>query len=91
MDGTITAVDVTTGKIGWKWATPESAAHAAEHVGKDGIITFYTDPDNIEPFYDIMLSYVDKEYSLGGIPASPVLSNGVLYVASVDGNLYALK
>jgi outer membrane protein assembly factor BamB len=89
-DGTITAVDLKTSKVGWTWATAASQAHAAEHTGKDGIIDFYTDP-NIEPFYDVMLTYVDQQYSLGAIVASPVPSNGVLYVASVDGNLYALK
>jgi len=39
----------------------------------------------------VILSYVDREYSLGGIPASPVVSNGVLYAASVDGTLYAFQ
>jgi hypothetical protein len=77
--------------VGWTWATPESRAHAAEHSGKNGTINFYTNPDSIEPFYDIMVGYVNQEYSLGGIPASPVLSHGVLYAASVDGDLYALQ
>jgi outer membrane protein assembly factor BamB len=89
-DGTVAAVDLTTGNVGWTWATAASRAHAAQYTQKDGTINFDTDP-NVEPFYDIMLTRIDREYALGGIAASPVLSNGVLYVASVDGNLYALK
>ena len=88
-DGTVTAVDLTTGKPGWVFATDASKANAAAHTGTDGIISFFTDP-HAELFYDTLMGIFEQQYSLGAIISSPVLAGGVLYVGSADGNLYAL-
>ena len=34
---------------------------------------------------------VDREFSVGSIFSSPLVADGVLYVGSTDGNLYALE
>jgi eukaryotic-like serine/threonine-protein kinase len=88
-DGTVTAVDLTTGKPASVFTTEDSRRHATEHTGSDGTITFFADP-HIEPFYDVLVAITQREYSLGAIIASPVLAGGVLYVGSADGSLYAL-
>jgi eukaryotic-like serine/threonine-protein kinase len=89
-DGTVTAVDLTTGKPAWVFATDESRQHATEHLDKDGTINFFMAP-HLEPFYDTLMAIFEQELSLGAIIASPVLSDGTLYVGSANGDLYALK
>jgi len=37
------------------------------------------------------MAIFERQYELGAIIASPVLVNGVMFVGSADGNLYALK
>jgi hypothetical protein len=37
-----------------------------------------------------MVSGVQKMMSVGAIFSSPVVANGVVYIASTDGNIYAL-
>ena len=40
---------------------------------------------------DGMIVGMDRMFSLGSILSSPVLADGVVYVGSTDGNLYALR
>jgi len=59
----------------------------------------YTKPDGTpnseviyrSDFYDDMVAGVDRVMSMGAILSPPVLSGGVVYVGSADGNLYALR
>jgi outer membrane protein assembly factor BamB len=88
-DGTVTAVDLTTATSAWVFATEASRTQAAAHTGKDGRINFFTDP-HLEPFYDTLMALVEQQYSLGAIISSPTVVDGVLYIGSADGNVYAL-
>ena len=40
---------------------------------------------------DGMIIGVHRMFTLGSFVSSPVVADGVLYVGSTDGNLYALK
>lgn len=42
-------------------------------------------------FYDDLSSAPDKFFTMGSFLASPVVVDGVIYIGSTDGFLYALK
>ncbi|HEY6765868.1 MAG TPA: PQQ-binding-like beta-propeller repeat protein [Candidatus Sulfotelmatobacter sp.] len=44
----------------------------------------------VSDFYDDIMAGYTKLLTLGPILASPVVVDNVVYVGSVDGNLYAL-
>jgi outer membrane protein assembly factor BamB len=88
-DGTLTAIDLTTHKPVWVYATDASRANLPPHLTKDGAIDF--DGPNVEPFYDEMVAAVEQHFTVGSIVSSPVVADHVLYVGSADGNLYAIR
>ncbi len=84
--GKLFAIDLKTQKPAWTFETP----------GSKGSI--FSKPDgtpNYEAaffdfFYDDMVSGVQKMLSVGSVLSSPVVADGVVYVGSADGNVYAL-
>jgi outer membrane protein assembly factor BamB len=88
-DGKLSAFTLPGGSPAWVFQTPESAeAHTAylafrETIGKDTV--------SVEPrYYDRMVERFTRQLT-GSMMASPVIANGVIYIGSVDGNLYALE
>lgn len=86
--GTLTAVDLEKQQIAWTFRT--------DLAKKNGPL--YTRPDGgpnypaayASDFYDDMVVGYAKMMTLGSILASPVVVDHVVYVGSMDGNLYAL-
>lgn len=87
-DGWLHALDIATGAIKADFQTDGSRANAAKYIDDTGRFTNDMYPDNtLEGMYIGM----DRMQSLGSILSSPVVADGVLYVGSTDGNLYALR
>ena len=85
--GTISAVDVASHAVAWSYATDASKNNAAlfKPDGTPAYESVYA-----SDFYDdIMAGYV-KLLAVGPILSSPVVVDNVIYVGSVDGNVYAL-
>ena len=86
--GKLAAVDLAQFKPVWTFDTDASKERAAKYTKPDGT------PDGEalfrSDFYDDMVSGVDRVMSLGAILSSPVVVDKTVYVASADGNLYAL-
>jgi outer membrane protein assembly factor BamB len=88
-DGWIHAVDTKTGR--------ETAAYQTEGNKQNG--PKYLQPDgqfNNAALYPAatlegLFIGVDRMFSVGAVLSSPVIAEGVLYVGSADGRLYALK
>jgi outer membrane protein assembly factor BamB len=87
-DGWLHAVDVTSGKLVAEFQTKGSRQNAAKWIGPDGRIagTVYADS-----MLDGIIIGLDRMFSLGSIVSSPAVSEGVLFVGSTDGHVYALK
>lgn len=81
-EGTLVAVDLRSGRVAWKFATEASTQNRAA-------IPSYFAPFASD-FYDDLLAGYNKLLTLGPILSSPVVAGGMVYVGSVDGNLYAL-
>ena len=88
-DGRLTAVDLKTRKPVWSFQTQASRMQLPALTKADGTLDFSVIlPSN---FYDDMVVGVHKLLGLGAILSSPAIADGVVYVGSADGNLYALE
>jgi outer membrane protein assembly factor BamB len=87
-DGRLYGVDVQSGKIVSRFATDASRENLARYLLPDDTL-------NLRPFYsdptlDGIITGLSRVYALGSIAASPAIANGVLYVGSTEGTLYAI-
>ena len=88
-DGWLHAVDVKTGKIIAEFQTDGNKANAAKYIDANGQIdsrALYS-----EPTLEGMIVGLNRMFSLGSILSSPAVADGVLYVGSTDGTVYALN
>jgi outer membrane protein assembly factor BamB len=82
-EGKLAAIHAPSGRVVWSF---ETEAYKQNGAGiKSYFAPFTTD------FYDDVIAAYNKLLTLGPILASPVVVDNVVYVASVDGNLYALN
>ena len=89
-NGRVYAVDAATGAPGWEFQTEASRRNEDGLLDPDGRLV----QDAFKPvFGDFQDMYVDfaRFVSIGAVFGSPTVDRGVLYVASTDGNLYALE
>lgn len=86
-DGWLHAVDITAGKLKAEFETDGSKANASKYRGPNGEIQGLFPDFTLEG----MFLGVNNMFSLGSVLSSPVVADGVLYVGSTDGNLYALR
>jgi outer membrane protein assembly factor BamB len=86
--GTLTAVDLKSQALDWTFATDNAKKNGPGLTKPDGKPNY--EAVFASDFYDdIMAGYVRLQ-AMGPILSSPVVVDNVIYVGSVDGNLYAL-
>ncbi|HEX6575307.1 MAG TPA: PQQ-binding-like beta-propeller repeat protein [Gemmatimonadaceae bacterium] len=88
-DGWLHALDKSTGAVKAEFQTDGSKANASKYIDANGRMNsraLYPDVT-----LDGMIIGMDRMFSLGSVLSSPVVADGVLYVGSTDGNLYALR
>ncbi len=88
-NGMLYAIDARDGTLAWAFQTEASKADAMHLLTADGRL----DPAGFAPvFRDYQDMYIDlfRFRSLGAILSSPVVADGVVYVGSLDGHLYAI-
>lgn len=88
-EGKLIAIDLKAQKPAWEFQTDASRQNGATFTKPDGTPNY--DAAFTEDFYDDMVAGVRKMFALGTILLSPVVVDGVIYVGSTDGNLYALE
>ena len=87
-DGQLYAVDARNGKVLATFQTDGARRNRAAHLDKRGDLdlnTFYTSNT-----LDGINAGIAKIFTLGSIVGSPAIADGVLYVGSTDGTLYAI-
>jgi outer membrane protein assembly factor BamB len=88
-DGWLQAVDLATGKLRGAFQTEGNRQNGAKYLDDKGHFNHAAlYPENT---LEGMFIGVDRMYSMGAVLSSPVIAEGVLYVGSADGRLYALK
>ena len=88
-DGWLHAIDASSGATLAEFQTDGSRANANRYIGPDGRMrgdALY--PDRTHSGIVIGL---DRMFSLGAIISSPVVVDGLLFVGSTDGKVYALR
>jgi outer membrane protein assembly factor BamB len=88
-NGKLYAIDARSGGPAWEFQTEASKADRMKILKPDGALN----PEAFAPvFADFEDMYLDlyRFISVGAIMSSPVVDQGVVYVGSMDGNLYAL-
>jgi outer membrane protein assembly factor BamB len=87
-EGKLLAIDLKTQKFTWSFETEGHKQNGSTYTKPNGTPKYeaaFTDF-----FYDDMVHGVQKMMAVGAILSSPVIANGNIYVASTDGNIYAL-
>jgi len=88
-NGRLYAVDAKTGNLAWQFQTDASRENRLGVLNDDGSLN----RDGFTPLFgDFEDMYVDfyRFASIGAIMSSPAVHDGVLFVGSMDGTLYAL-
>jgi outer membrane protein assembly factor BamB len=88
-NGKLYAVNTGSGTLAWEYPTDASKQDRMKVLSPDGSLN----QEAFAPvFGDFQDMYVDfyRYVSVGAILSSPVVDQGVIYVGSLDGNLYAL-
>jgi outer membrane protein assembly factor BamB len=86
--GTLTAIDLVTQKPTWTFRTDASKRFGPALTNADGTPNYAV--AYASDFYDDIVAGFTRMMTVGSILSSPVITDGVIYVGSTDGNLYAL-
>jgi outer membrane protein assembly factor BamB len=86
-DGWLHAFDIATGASKADFQSDGSKENAAKYIDDKGHMT------GLYPDFtlDGMIIGVHRMFTLGSFLSSPVIADGVLYIGSTDGNLYAIR
>jgi outer membrane protein assembly factor BamB len=89
-NGSLYAIDTKSGKIAWQFQTDSAKKNELKVLNPDGTLNESAFAPIFGDFEDI---YVDFYFfrSIGAIMSSPAVDQGVVYVGSMDGNVYALQ
>lgn len=88
-NGRLYAVDAKTGQLAWTFQTEASKSDPNRVLNPDGSLNEAAFAPTFGDFQDMYLD-AQRFISVGAIMGSPAVDGGVVYVGSMDGNLYAL-
>jgi len=89
-NGKLYAVDTKTGKLAWEFQTEASKKDPLKVLNADGSLNQESFAPTFGDFEDMYIDFY-RFVSIGAILSSPAVDKGVVYVGSMDGNLYALQ
>lgn len=87
-EGKLIAIDLAAQKPVWEFQTDGSRQNSSTFTKPDGSPKY--EIAFTEDFYDNLVEGVSKMQNVGAVLSSPVIVDGVIYVGSTDGNLYAI-
>ena len=89
-NGRLYAVDTEDGTLAWEFQTEASKSDAMKVLNPDGSLNSEAFAPVFGDFQDMYVDFY-RYVSIGAIMSSPAVDRGVVYVGSMDGNLYALQ
>jgi eukaryotic-like serine/threonine-protein kinase len=90
MNGRLSAIDLTSGKLVWDFRTEASSSDPQKILLPSGAFDRSAMRPIFHNFMDMTVN-LSKMYSVGAILSSPVIDRGAVYFGSADGYLYALR
>jgi outer membrane protein assembly factor BamB len=88
-NGRLYALDATTGKTAWEFSTEAARRDSLHVLEPDGRLNQAAFAPFFGDFEDMYLDYY-RFASVGAILSSPAVVDGMVFVGSLDGTLYAL-
>lgn len=88
--GSVFAHDIKNGKIIWEFKTESAKNNALKLLKPDGT---WDNSAFKATFFDFQDDYINmyRRFSVGAFLSTPIVEQGVLYVGSTDGYVYALN
>ena len=90
MNGRLSAIDLTSGKLAWEFRTEASTTDPLKVLTPTGGIDRSAMRPVFHNFMDMTVNLA-RMYSVGAILSSPTIEHGTLFVGSADGYVYALR
>lgn len=88
-NGKLYAIDAISGKLQWAFQTDASKADPMKLLNPDGSLNQDSFTSVFGDFQDMYIDFF-RFTTIGAIFSSPAIANGVAFIGSADGNLYAL-
>lgn len=88
-NGKLYAVDTKSGQLAWEFQTEGSKADPLKMLNPDGSLNRGAFTPVFGDFQDMYIDFY-RYVSVGAIMGSPAVDRGVVFIGSMDGNLYAL-
>jgi eukaryotic-like serine/threonine-protein kinase len=88
-NGKLYAINATNGALRWTFQTEASNANSLKLLNPDGSLNQDSFTQTFGDFQDMYIDFY-RFTTIGAIFSSPTLVDGVIFVGSTDGNLYAL-
>jgi eukaryotic-like serine/threonine-protein kinase len=89
-NGRLYAVNAATGELAWQFQTEGAKRDPMKILKPDGSLNREAMTPTFGDFQDMYVDFY-RFVSVGAIMGSPAVDGGVVYVGSMDGNLYALN
>ena len=89
-NGKLYAINARSGEIAWEFQTEASKTDPLKVLNPDGSLNQSAFAPLFGNFQDMYIDFY-RFASIGAIMSSPAVDRGVVYVGSMDGNLYALQ
>jgi eukaryotic-like serine/threonine-protein kinase len=90
-NGKLYAIDTKTGKLAWEFQTESSKKNESKFLNPDGSLNQEVIYAPVFGDFQDMYIAMYRFMSIGGMVSSPTVDHGVVYIGSMDGNLYALQ
>jgi outer membrane protein assembly factor BamB len=89
-NGRLYAINARSGEMAWEFQTEASKTDPMKVLNPDGSLSQGAFTPLFGNFQDMYIDFY-RFASIGAIMSSPAVDRGVVYVGSMDGNLYALQ
>ena len=89
-NGRLYAVNAKSGQLAWQFQTEGSKRDPLKLLNEDGSLNREAMTPTFGDFQDMYVDFY-RFASVGAIMGSPAVDRGVVYIGSMDGNLYALQ
>jgi len=90
-NGRLYAINIKTGKLAWQFQTDAAKKDPFKILNADGKLNQESLYAPVFGDFEDMYLAMFKFMSIGAIVSSPVVDKGVVYLGSMDGNLYAVQ
>ncbi|SHL34095.1 Outer membrane protein assembly factor BamB, contains PQQ-like beta-propeller repeat [Chitinophaga jiangningensis] len=89
--GRLFMLNTADGKVLDTLDMPGRRQHAGTVLNSAGLIDFMHNAGKADPaLFQTTVNFMEQLYQLGPITSAPVVTNGVAYIGSADGHLYAI-